>query len=152
MRAGQLGVLVKYTSRLEGNNLVSNWMNLNHVSNNKHCKYNCVVLSSFGQTNQLTTSYHQHITSVKHLGIFLWNLTKKFNSFILNWLLFSILKTDFKFFLQALAIWSVNCCRKMPRADYPSTKSWNILGSSNTRPKIASFASEEQRFLSWRTT
>ena len=41
-------------SRLELNNLVSNWTNLNGVSNNKHCKYNCVVWSSFGQTNQLT--------------------------------------------------------------------------------------------------
>ena len=55
LSAGQLGALWKYTSRLEGNYLDSNWTNLNRVSNNKHCKYNCVVLSSFGQTNQLTT-------------------------------------------------------------------------------------------------
>ena len=54
LRAGQLGALWKYTSRLEGNYLISNWTNLNRVSNNKHCKYNCVILSSFGQTNQLT--------------------------------------------------------------------------------------------------
>ena len=32
--AGQLGALVKYTSKLEGNNLVSNWTNLHRVSNN----------------------------------------------------------------------------------------------------------------------
>ena len=32
----------------------NNCTNLNRVSNNKHCKYHCVVLSSFGQTNQLT--------------------------------------------------------------------------------------------------
>ena len=54
---GSLGTQVKYTSRLEGNNLVGNWTSLNRVSNNKHCKYNCVVLSSFGQTNQLTKDY-----------------------------------------------------------------------------------------------
>ena len=34
LRAGQLGTLVKYTSRLEGNNLASDCMNLNCVSNN----------------------------------------------------------------------------------------------------------------------
>ena len=46
----------KCTSRLEGNYEVSNCTNLNHVSNNKHCKYHRVVLSSFGQTNQLKSS------------------------------------------------------------------------------------------------
>ena len=30
-------------------------MKLNRVSNNKHCKYHCVVLNSFGQTNQLAS-------------------------------------------------------------------------------------------------
>ena len=54
LRAGQLGALEKCASRLEGNNLVSNCTNLNSVSNNKHCKYYRVILSSFGQTNQLT--------------------------------------------------------------------------------------------------
>ena len=44
----------KCTSRLDGNYEVSNCTNLNHVSNNKHCKYHCVVLSTFRQTNQLT--------------------------------------------------------------------------------------------------
>ena len=34
LRAGQLGVLVKYTSRLEGNNLASDCTNLNCVSKN----------------------------------------------------------------------------------------------------------------------
>ena len=41
-------------STLNGKYLISNCKNLNCVSNNKHCKYHCVVLSSFGQTNQLT--------------------------------------------------------------------------------------------------
>ena len=54
LRAGQLGQRVKCTSRLEGNNAGSNCTNLNRFSNNKHCKYYRVVLSSFGQTNQLT--------------------------------------------------------------------------------------------------
>ena len=35
----------------------SNCTNLNRVSNNKHFKYHHVVLSSFGQTNQLTKAY-----------------------------------------------------------------------------------------------
>ena len=39
---------VSLASRLDGNNLVSNCTNLNRVSNNKQCKYHCVVLSSFG--------------------------------------------------------------------------------------------------------
>ena len=106
LRAGQLGVLVKYTSRLEGNNLVSNWMNLNHVSNNKHCKYNCVVLSSFGQTNQLTISikpisygnlaaefgktkignFEAHLTfMIKYLKLHFYS----FNAFQINQLIFS---------------------------------------------------------------
>ena len=46
----------KCTSKLEGNYEVSNCTNLNRVCNNKHCKYHRVVLSSFGQTNQLTIS------------------------------------------------------------------------------------------------
>ena len=41
--AGQLGALVKYTSRLEGNKLVSNRTNLIRTSNKYCCKYNCVV-------------------------------------------------------------------------------------------------------------
>ena len=57
LRAGQLGELVKYTSWLEGNKLVSNQMNLIHNSYKYCCKYNRVVLSSFGQTNQLTIGY-----------------------------------------------------------------------------------------------
>ena len=41
--AGQLGALVEYTSRLEGNKLVSNWTNL-FCTSNKHCnKYNRAV-------------------------------------------------------------------------------------------------------------
>ena len=44
----------KCTSRLEGNYEVSNCTDMNRVSNNKHCKYQLVILSSFGQTNQLT--------------------------------------------------------------------------------------------------
>ena len=36
--------------------LTSIWSNLNRVSNNKHCKYHCGVVSSFGQTNPLTIS------------------------------------------------------------------------------------------------
>ena len=56
LRASQLGVLVKYTSRLEENKLASNRMNLIRTSK-KYCyKYNRVVLGSFGQTNQLTTT------------------------------------------------------------------------------------------------
>ena len=38
MRASQLGALWKCTSRLEGNYEVSNCTNLNHASNNKHCR------------------------------------------------------------------------------------------------------------------
>ena len=38
----------------EGIYLDSNCSNQNRVSNNKHCKYHRVVLSFFGQTNQLT--------------------------------------------------------------------------------------------------
>ena len=53
--AGQLDALMKYTSRLEGNNIVSNQTNLIRTSNKHCCKYNRVVLSSFGETNQLTT-------------------------------------------------------------------------------------------------
>ena len=54
LHAGQLGELVKYTSRLKENKLVSNRTNLIRTSNKYCCKYNRVVLSSFGQTNQLT--------------------------------------------------------------------------------------------------
>ena len=45
-RAGQLGALIKYTSRLEGNT-VSNQTNLIRTSNKYCCKYKC-HLSSFG--------------------------------------------------------------------------------------------------------
>ena len=41
-------------------------MNLNHVGNNKHYKYHLVILSSFGQTNQLTYA----LDLKKHLCIF----------------------------------------------------------------------------------
>ena len=44
LRAGQLGALVKHTSRLEESKLVSNRPNLNHTSNKYHCKHNRVVL------------------------------------------------------------------------------------------------------------
>ena len=54
LRASQLGALVKYTSRFEGNKLVSNRTNLICTSNKYCCKYNRVVLSSFWKTNQLT--------------------------------------------------------------------------------------------------
>ena len=57
LRAGQLGALVKYTSRLEENKLVSNRTNLIHTSNKYCCKYNCVV----GQTNQITFSYQSSL-------------------------------------------------------------------------------------------
>ena len=57
LRAGQLGALIKYTSRLEGNDIVSNWTNLICTSNKHCCKYNRVVLSSFGKTNQLTEPF-----------------------------------------------------------------------------------------------
>ena len=43
LRAGKLGALVKCTSRLEGNKLVSNCMNLIRVSNKYYHKYNPVV-------------------------------------------------------------------------------------------------------------
>ena len=52
LRAGQLSALVKCTSRLAGNKLVSNWTNLNRVSNNKHCKYYCVNSLTFFRANQ----------------------------------------------------------------------------------------------------
>ena len=48
----------KYTSSLEGKNQVSICTNLNRVSNNKHCKYLCVILSSFGKTHQPTETLH----------------------------------------------------------------------------------------------
>ena len=54
LRASQLSALIEYTSRLEGNNIVSNRTNLIHTINKNCAKYNLVVLSSFGQTNQLT--------------------------------------------------------------------------------------------------
>ena len=38
----------KCTSSVEGNYVVSNCTDLKRVSNNKRCKYHCVVLSSFG--------------------------------------------------------------------------------------------------------
>ena len=44
LRAGQLGALVEYTSRLEGNKLVSNRTYLICTSNKYYCKYNCVVV------------------------------------------------------------------------------------------------------------
>ena len=43
LRAGQLGVLVEYTSRLEGNNIVGNRTNLIRTSNTYRNKYNRVV-------------------------------------------------------------------------------------------------------------
>ena len=56
----------KCTSRLEGNYKDPNRTNLNCVSNNKHYKYHCVVLSSFGQTNQLTASLQGPIIVTLH--------------------------------------------------------------------------------------
>ena len=79
MRAGQLGALLKFTSRLEGNYEVSNCMNLDRVSNNKHCKYHHVVLSSFGQTNQLTTVFTQLLNS---LMVPFLNLLEKIREFV----------------------------------------------------------------------
>ena len=38
----------KCTSSVEGNYVGGNCTDLKHVSKNKHCKYHCVVLSSFG--------------------------------------------------------------------------------------------------------
>ena len=56
LRASKLGALVKYTSRLEENKLVSYRMNLICTSNNYCCKYNCVGrLKFFGQIKQLTS-------------------------------------------------------------------------------------------------
>ena len=47
LRAGQLGALLEYTSRLEGNNIVSNRTNLICTSN-KYCnKYNRFVFIMF---------------------------------------------------------------------------------------------------------
>ena len=43
LRTGQLGGLVEYTSRLEGNNIVSNQTNLIRISNKYNNKYNHVV-------------------------------------------------------------------------------------------------------------
>ena len=65
LRAGQLGALKKYTSRLEGNKLISNRTNLLRTSNKYCCKYNHVALRSFGQTDQLTIvtiCHYQDIT------------------------------------------------------------------------------------------
>ena len=75
---------IKCTSRLEGNYEDSNCMNLNRVSNNKHCKYHCVVLSSFGKTDQLTLCYlfrSQYVLTIiinkivfqLYLGTLPWN-------------------------------------------------------------------------------
>ena len=49
LRAGQPGALIKYTSRLEGNNIVSNRTSLIHTSNKYWCKYNRVVLVLSGK-------------------------------------------------------------------------------------------------------
>ena len=46
-------------------------MNLNRVSN-KHCKYYCVVLRSFGETNRLTIRLWKDVpcgTKLKNNGI-----------------------------------------------------------------------------------
>ena len=64
----------KCTSRLEGNYAVSNFTNLNRVSNNKHCKYHCAVLSSFVQTNQLTVIYLK----------FKWGFNQTLSKYYLN--------------------------------------------------------------------
>ena len=57
LHSGQLGALLTYISRLEENKLVINRTNLIRTSNKYCCKYNHVVLSSFGQSNQLTKCY-----------------------------------------------------------------------------------------------
>ena len=49
--AGQLGKLVKYISRLEGNNIVTNRTNLISTRNKYCCRYNRADLTYFGQTN-----------------------------------------------------------------------------------------------------
>ena len=49
LHARQLGALVKYTSRLEENKLVSNRTNLIRTSNKYCCKYNCVVYVLLGK-------------------------------------------------------------------------------------------------------
>ena len=52
LRASKLGALVKYTSRLEENKLVSYRTNLICTSNNYCCKYNCVGRLKFFRANQ----------------------------------------------------------------------------------------------------
>ena len=49
MSAGQLGMLLKYTSRLEGNNIVSNRTDLIRTNNKYSCKYNLVILVLSGK-------------------------------------------------------------------------------------------------------
>ena len=49
LRTGQLGTLIKYNSRLEGNNIVSNLTNLIFTSNKYCIKYNRVVLVLSGK-------------------------------------------------------------------------------------------------------
>ena len=84
---------IKCTSRLEGNYEVSICTNLNRVSNNKHCKYNCVILSSFGQTNQLTQAM-VWILDLVHYSGHDWKLASKLRTFGLlhKWFLSSSLK------------------------------------------------------------
>ena len=53
LHAGQLRVLVKHTSRLEGKNIISNRTDLICSSNKNFNNYDMCV-RSFGQTNQLT--------------------------------------------------------------------------------------------------
>ena len=54
--------MARYKVHLQigGDYEVSNCTNLNRVSNNKHCKYQRVVLGYFGQTNQLSNALNKH--------------------------------------------------------------------------------------------
>ena len=54
--------------------------NLNCISNNKHCKYPRVVLSSLGQTNQLTPYFRFHSISRPNLFSTIQNPDPDFRS------------------------------------------------------------------------
>ena len=107
LRAGQLGVLWKYTSRLEGIHLSSNCTNLNGVSNNTHCKYHCVVLSSFGQTNHLTLSLITFILIIGSTQVS--NVWIKFRKCLKKWLLWienTVVYTNCPLLRSWLELWT----------------------------------------------
>ena len=60
---------MKVHIQLEENYEGSNCTNLNRVSNNTHCNYHCVFLSSFGQTNQLTTCIDLCVNNILTFGL-----------------------------------------------------------------------------------